>query len=266
MLENKNTWNKTSPKASIIKIWNLFAEKFMGILNREPEQEMVILPESVRYALRYRDASFSPEDGLSLLEEKYWFLWVYICLKFYENDLSKLLWHLQNIVQGIKDDKSFAQYTEELRWDISLLSKKSIVLWTKSAQVSRGGFSHFCDGISTVFNTYKKEWVTILVAFSWLLWLKWIIQKMQSWESFYIFFPKNSPDKSFLSIVCEGNKISISLLNDQQRWSIFHDKSIVMIDDTQKTWSTFDKAEKKIREFCSPKNITKKALVVVQKT
>lgn len=82
---------------------------------------------------------------------------------------------------------------------------------------------------------------------------------------FYIFFPKNCPEESFLRIKYVNNQIQISCLDSQEIGDIFHNENIVMIDDTQKTGATFDKAEKKIRQFCHPKNILKKALVVVQK-
>lgn len=58
---------------------------------------------------------------------------------------------------------------------------------------------------------------------------------MKSGESFYIFFPKNSPEKAFLSVCFYDNQISISSLGESEIQDVFHDKNVIMIDDTEKT-------------------------------
>lgn len=265
MLENDQI---DSPNHQKDRLWNLIPRAIRGILlwaRDSWEETMVILPSNVRYALRYRGAQLNPQDWISLLEEKYGFLWVYVCLKFYEKDIEKLHTHLQVIFQGVKDGKSFHQYTQALREDVGKIQNNAQILWTKSSQVSRNWFTPMCDGIAKVFNWGKKEGIPILVAFSGLLWIKGIIQDMHSGEVFYIFFPKNSSEKSFLQVTCSGEIIHIARLHEWQLRDFFHDKDIVMIDDTQKTWATFDQAERKVRRFCGPKSITKKSLVTVSK-
>lgn len=84
-------------------------------------------------------------------------------------------------------------------------------------------------------------------------------------EIFYIFFPKNVPEEAFLKVSCSENHIHLSHLHESNLREVFHDRDIVLIDDTQKTGSTFDQAERRIKKFCEPRSTTKKSLVVTQK-
>jgi len=75
-------------------------------------------------------------------------------------------------MQGIKEGKSFHQYTQKLRDDILKLPKNLTILGLKSAQVSRNGFVDFSDGVSKLFNSQKAKGIPILVAFSGFLGMK----------------------------------------------------------------------------------------------
>ncbi len=248
------------------RLWNFLSTKIINVLSGwNNGDDIIILPESVRYALRYRNAKFTPEEWIALLDEKYGFLWVYICLKFYENNLQKLQEHLSEIFQWIRSWKSFSEYTKKLRIATLNLPKNLLVLGTKSAQVSRNGFSPMCEWIAQVFNESKKSGIPVLVAFSGLLWIKWIIEEMAPGEIFYIFFPKNVPEEAFLKVSCSESLIHLSHLHESSLREVFHDKDVILVDDTQKTGSTFDQAERRIKKFCEPRSTTKKSLVVTQK-
>lgn len=171
--------------------------------------------------------------------------------------------HLSVIFQGIRDGKNFSEYTDSLRRAVESLPSDARTFGTKSGQVPRKGFHHMCDGVAHVFNEHKHEAVPILVAYSGLLGAKGIIENMASEEVFYIYFPKNDPDKAFLRIVCLGNMIQVECFSESELKGIFHDAHIVMIDDTQKTGATFDRAEQAIRLHCQPKSTKKRAYVVV---
>ncbi len=222
---------------------------FLSLIQRETAAELVILPKSVRLAIAENDSILSKEEVLALLDPKFGLLWVWLTLKFYEDNKIVFFEIMERVLDDFSNNKS-ATIWEYLRNKItSSWSEKLLKTSGKISFISRMGFVEFCDALGKLYNEHEWFSSVILVANSWLMWLQTILSKLKKDKNeLIILFPKLSTESRFYLVSFKTGELSTRFLTEKESNEIFKKWNLLVIDDISSTWKT----EQQVNEILTP--------------
>lgn len=207
----------------------------------------VILPSSVRDALRFYPDRFRTHEIIALLDPCYGTLWFYLACKYLSDSPNLLKALLEAYVAYGQSEKDRENYQTFRHIVVSLLDQhisNKAVNGVKAWQLSRLGFS-IDDRWIAILDKLRQSWATpVFVLYASALMIDSILAWMQDGDRVYFLDPYDSTDTS-QGIIEEGvgerpSKWFVHLtLRDQDfRWRLLRrdDKgqvSVTMVDSDQ---------------------------------
>lgn len=223
------------------KSWTLSA------VGKGDSKQPVILPSSVRDALRFYPDRFRTPEIIALLDPCYGALWFYLACKYLSDSPNLLKTLLEAYVAYGQSEKDRENYQTFRNTAVPLLDQhisNKAVNGVKAWQLSRLGFS-IDDRWTTILDELRQSWATpVFVLYASALMIDSILAWMQAGDRVYFLDPYDSTDTSQgitqegVHQLPDGGVVHLTLSDQDFRWRLLRkdDKgqvSVTMVDADQ---------------------------------
>lgn len=203
-----------------------------NLIKKDILDTLTVLPDNVRYALKYKWGALWAKEIASLLHPSFWACGFYMMMKFYDIDPLTQCTILSLFISHYTD---YALLYQKLSALHAKISSAHTVIGSKTAVLNKYNFNGLDSKFSEItekINSHKQKPIVLLYA--WLLSLPSLLQSYQ-WDTILLF---NSKKKS--PVFSLQREWEVRVVSQQVLKNIW--EGYVFVDDIHLTGKTYRQA------------------------